>query len=202
MATVYTRYLLTSQKHFDNGVYLPITTEGNAVLTLASTEYPVKITISGQIQRIASTNTYGVEGSPSPPIQVCKSDGSQRYTILGTDWVLLGQGANGGITTLTHDGINWQHFNGVGLKGQSLYLTIGQYIRHNSQWTIKIYTQDYMTAGTIITKTQFDNLITYQASSGATAATQNSKITASVGNTYGKSTVAANSIINASWYDS
>ena len=198
MATVYTRYLLTSYENFNNGVYLPITTTGNAVLTLASTEYPVKITISGKIQRVASTNTYGTN---SPPIYVCKSDGSQKYALV-TSWDLLGQGSGGGITTLTHDGINWLHFNGTGLKGQSLYLTIGQHIFHNDQWTIKIYTQDYMTAGTIITKTQFDNLITYQASSGATAATQNSKITASVGNTYGKSTVTANSIINASWYDS
>lgn len=195
MATVYTRYLLTSYQNFNDGIYLPITTTGNSILTLASTEYPVKITISGEIQRVASIQTFG---NNSPPIYVCKSDGTQKYAIV-TSWDLLG--GSYGSTILTHDGVSWLHFNGTGLKGQSLYLTIGQHIFHKDKWTIKIYTQDYMTAGSVITKTQFDNLITYQASSGATAATKNSKITATVGNTYGKSTVSANSIINASWYN-
>ena len=153
MGRTITQYLLTSESNFNNTNALKITDTSGNILTLASNEFPIKLTISGHVERIASANANAT-------LYVCKSDRTSTYS-LGTFWLKC---ASDDGTTLKHTDTHWNTFTGSGLKGSSLYLGSSNVNgRHTNRWEIIIYTHHTIsvvpsvtaptTAGNIITLT-------------------------------------------------
>lgn len=149
MGRTITAYLLTSQPDFNSGSgatanALKITDSSGNQITLASNEYPVRVTISGRIKRGASISYYD-------DLCLCKSDRSNAYTIAHF-WLL---GGSAGESILTHnyiypeDNSNDRYYyntlQGTGLQGASLYIcdtnAAPRAIHSSGNWTIKIYTE-------------------------------------------------------------
>lgn len=157
MGRTITAYLLTSQDIFYSGSgasnpnALPITNTSGTVTTLNSYEFPVKVVITGQMQRIASSNYWD-------DLYIGDSNRGNGYRIIHF-WLL---GGSGGVTSLnsstssTDNGVTytWQTFTGIKLKGKALYLydtNAGSMAYHNNQWTVKITTHYTSTPPTTIT---------------------------------------------------
>ena len=130
MGQTITRYLLTSQPNLNNENTVKITDTSGNVLTLGANEFPIKLTIAGSIERIASINA-------NASLSVCKSDRTATHNI-GTFWLRC---ASDGGTSLKHTDTFWNTFTASNLRGQSLYLASGNVNgRHTNRWEIKIYT--------------------------------------------------------------
>ena len=106
MGRTITNYLLTSEPNFTNENTVKISDTNGTVLTLNSNEFPIKLTIAGDIERIASVNANAT-------LYVGKSDRTSTYS-LGTFWLKC---ASDGGTTLKHTDSHWNTFTGSNLKG-------------------------------------------------------------------------------------
>lgn len=110
---------------------------------MAADEFPVKITITGHMERIASINA-------NERIKVCDNSRGNSYWISPAFWLVCQ--ADGG-TNLTDSSPAWSSFTGTGLKNQYLALSIANTAtcRHTNRWTVKITTHKGCTAPTTIT---------------------------------------------------
>lgn len=154
MGRTITAYLLTSQDIFMSGSgatnpnALPITNTSGTVITLNNNEFPVKVVITGQMQRMASISYWD-------DLYIGNSSRGNGYRIIHL-WLT---GGSDGVTSLTssstfQDGstnYTWQTFTGTNLKGKALYLydtNAGYAAYHNNRWTVQIYTHYTINAPT------------------------------------------------------
>lgn len=151
MGQILTRYLLSSAGSLDTSPGQQITDSSGNQLVLAVNEFPVKITASGTIGRIA-----GIEGPGI--IKVCSNNTSNSYAI-SPSFTIKADSDNG--TTITHTSPAWLTFSGGNLKGQPLALIATNGAYRHSQWEIKIYTKYAIGApGTITAPTSASDIFT------------------------------------------
>lgn len=196
--------------------YDPTSTAGwNSALSLGN-EVPTSIVINGG--RLGSGNDTWYDGHNINAV-LCLASGAsvnnsppfnQRVALYTCTYSRGGSASD-------------FHFNNLSLtipassrkmfKNSSLWLYLdlqsngGEWnraLRVYGQLTITVYTtaRPTVSAGSIITKTQMDSLRSWKSTLGinATAVTQHSSITASVGNTY-RATGGAGTQIDDSWYN-
>lgn len=175
MGRTITAYLLTSQDVFRSGSgatanALPITNTSGNVITLNSNEFPIKVTITGQMQR-GPTISYWDD------LYISESNRNNAYLLIHL-WLT---GGGDGVTNLTDTSTftegsttyTWNTFVGVNLKGKALYLcdsNASPIAYHNNQWTVKITTHYTSSAPAIIavpsTSDGFCNIAWSDASAG------------------------------------
>lgn len=149
MGQTLTRYLLSSAGNLDTSPGQQITDSSGNQLVLAANEFPVKITASGTIGRIAAIQGPGI-------IKVCSNNTSNSYAI-SPSFTIKADSDNG--TTITHTSPAWLTFSGGNLKGQPLALIATNGAYRHSQWEIKIYTKYAISApGTITAPTSASDI--------------------------------------------
>lgn len=148
MGRVITAYLLTSEPLFysNSGSISPnalkITDAAGTIITLNSNEFPVKVTITGLMQRGPSVSYWD-------DLHIGNSARGNNYCILQV-WLTGGINGNTHITPISvkNDagealGYTYYNFIGSNLKGQSLYIfdtNAGPSAYHHDRWTLDIYT--------------------------------------------------------------
>ena len=97
---------------------------------MAVNEFPIKMTISGQISRVASVNGNGA-------LYLCDNSASISYSASPAFYIIC---SADGVTTMTHTNPAWKTFVGGSLKGQPLALRADGNYHHSNRWEVKIYT--------------------------------------------------------------
>ena len=151
MGQTLTRYVLTDSNWIGDSATRITDTSGNQLI-LAPNEFPIQMTISGQISRVASINANGT-------VQLSDTSGSIVYNASPSFFIKC---SSDGGTTMTHTNPAWLTFIGGNLKGQGLAVKAsnGGY-HHPNRWEVKIYTRYTIgTPGTIITPANANDVFT------------------------------------------
>ena len=127
----------TSWMNSGTAIKIMTSSGGSTQVTLNSNEFPVKVTVSGWLGRVASLNA-------NDSIRIHNNADSSGYTVSPTFFVRCD--SDGG-TSITHSNPAWVDFVGKNLKGAGLCIRntngashYGVAKNYGGVWTIKIYT--------------------------------------------------------------